>query len=72
MTQFTRIHDRFEYHIEDLNCSMCLFRKNKSERKNRHNNYGCGEDFCRFNDIRREALENGRLKRVRGWFSCRE
>ena len=70
MTEFTRFHDRFEYHTEDLNCCDCLYRIIKSKRKNKDT--GCGEEACRFEDIRREALENGRIKRPRGYFKCRE
>jgi len=70
MTQFTRIQDRFSYHTEDVNCVDCLYHKRKSERKNKET--GCGEQSCRFEDIRREALENGRIKRPRGYFKCRE
>ena len=73
MTEYTRFYDRFEYHTEDLDCSDCLFYKAKSERENKQSNHGCGEDSCRFDDIRREAEANGRIKRPRGWFKiCRE
>ena len=70
MTEYTRFYDRFEYHAEDVNCADCLYRKLKSERENK--NTGCGEEACRFEDIRREAIENGRIKRRRGYFRCRE
>jgi len=70
MTDFTRIQQRFEYHTEDLNCADCLHRIKKSERENK--NTGCGDDVCRFEDIRQEATANGRIKRPRGWFNCRE
>lgn len=66
MTEYTRLHDRFEYHTEDLNCSDCLHRILKSQRKNKDT--GCGEEACRFNDIRRDAISKGRLTRPKGWF----
>jgi len=68
MTEYTRTYDKFEYHTEDLNCPDCLYYKRKSKK----HKYGCWEDSCRFEDIRREALENGRIERPKGWFKCRE
>ena len=70
MTEYTRIHDRFEYHTEDLNCCDCLYRKPKSKRENKET--GCGEKICRFEDIRADAVANGRIKRKRGWFKLAE
>ena len=68
MTEFTRIHDRFSYHVEDLDCHDCQF----YVRMNNKTKTGCGNEICRFEDIRREAVENGRLKRPRGWFKSQE
>ena len=68
MTPNTRIYDRFEYHTEDLDCSACLYYK----RRSKYNKRGCGEDTCRFEDIRAEAIANSRIKRERGYFKCRE
>ena len=68
MTQNTHIFNRFEYHTEDLDCSVCLFYK----RKSKSNKRGCVNDVCPFEDIRREAVENGRIKRKEGWFKCPE
>jgi len=65
MTPNTKFHDRFEYHTEDINCCDCLYLKLKSERENKNN--GCGEEICRFDDIRRDAIANGRLTRPKGW-----
>ena len=70
MTEFTRFQQRFAYHTEDINCCDCLHRKLKSERINKET--GCGEEACRYEDIRQEALANGRIKRKRGHFKCRE
>ena len=68
MTEFTRVQRRFAYHTEDINCADCLHRILKSQRKNKDT--GCGEEKCRFEDIRQEAAANGRLKRPRGYFKC--
>ena len=64
MTQFTRIHDHFEYHLEDTACDACLYYKGKIR--------GCTLTACCCEDIKREVIENGRIKRERGWFKCRE
>ena len=68
MTEYTRIHDRFEYHAEDLDCRDCLH----FDRKKKNGKTGCGLDVCRYDDIRQTAIANGRIKRPKGWFSCRE
>jgi hypothetical protein len=66
MTQNTRILDRFEYHLEDLDCPACLYYQRKSKyRKN-----GCEREVCAFEDIRAEAIAHGRIKRKPGWFKC--
>jgi len=67
MTDNTRIYNRFEYHLEDIDCPYCLYYK----RRSKLNKHGCGLDACRFEDIRQDAIENGRIKRPRGWFKCR-
>jgi len=64
MSQYTRILDRFEYHLEDLPCEFCKHSKKKSKA---HKN-GCRKETCRFDDIRKEAAKNGREKRRRGHF----
>jgi len=68
MTENTRILRRFEYHAEDLDCYYCVYKKRKSKK---HKN-GCREETCRYEDIRREAIANGRNERARGWFKCLE
>jgi len=71
MSEYTRMHDRFQYHLEDVNCVDCLyFKENRIERH--ANGNGCGEEHCRFEDIRQDAIKNGRIKRKRGHFKCRE
>ena len=67
MTQNTRIHNRFEYHLEDLDCLYCRF----YQQKNKYHKTGCGLDICRFDDIRLDAAIHGRLLRKPGWFKCR-
>ena len=64
MTQFTRIYNKFEYHIEDIDCSNCIY----SKRKSKSYKNGCREKFCRYKDIRHEAFVNDRIKRPPGWF----
>ena len=66
MTQNTRIHNRPEYHLEDLECASCQFYKHKYM----HNKTGCGNEICRFDDIRRKTAANRRTKRKRRWFKC--
>ena len=65
MSGFTRIHNRFEYHLEDLNCHDCVY----YTRRTKSNPLGCGYDPCPYDDIRCDCIENGRIKRPRGWFS---
>jgi len=66
MNKRTRIFKRFQYHVEDLDCRYCLFYMNKDK----SGKTGCGSEACRFEDIRQDAIANGRIKRKRGWFKC--
>jgi hypothetical protein len=59
MTQHTRIYGKFEYHTEDMNCIDCLHYKRKSKK----HKTGCHEEFCRFDDVRNEAINYDRIKR---------
>jgi len=68
MSDFTRFYQKFEYFLEDLSCKSCLFYKQKYK----SNKHGCGKNVCRFEDIRQNAITNGRIKREAGWFTCRE
>jgi len=63
MSKTIRKYERFEYHMEDLNCRDCLYFK----RKSKHGKTGCGLDVCRYEDIRLDAIANGRIKRGKGW-----
>jgi hypothetical protein len=65
MSENTRVHDRFEYHLEDLDCQYCKFSKKKSKKSNN----GCRGKACRYDDIRRDAISNKRIKRKRGHFT---
>ena len=65
MTQNTRIQNRFEFHVEDLDCQYCLFFIGPKR--------DCSLDACCCDDIRADAIANGRIKRKRGWNRrCRE
>jgi len=50
------VFEKFEYYAEDLNCSLCLHRNE------------CVQKDCPFEDIREEAIANGRIERERGYF----
>ena len=60
----TRIHNKFEYHKEDIDCYSCLY----YIRKTKANKNGCQKKLCRFDGIKQEAIANGRIKRPPGWF----
>jgi hypothetical protein len=64
MTLNTRHNEKFEYHVEDLDCLYCQYYKPE----NRDNKTGCGLNACRFEDIRQDAVANNRIERERGWF----
>ena len=66
MTQNTRIHDRFEYHVEDLNCYYCMYIQRVSKLYKR----GCGIELCGFKDIAIDAITSGRIKRKPRWYKC--
>ena len=68
MTENTRTTRRFQYHVEDLDCCDCL---HYSKQKKKKGGTGCGLGICRFEDIREDAIANGRIKRERGYFRCR-
>lgn len=68
MTEYTRTHDPFEYHAEDLHCVDCLHFKEECKAQE----HGCGENSCRYEDIRAEATANGRIKRKAGHFKWQE
>jgi hypothetical protein len=50
------IFDNFAYYLEDLDCAECLYSKI------------CKKQACRYEDIKREAIKKGRIKRPKSWF----
>jgi hypothetical protein len=68
MTDFTRIQRKFEYHVEDVACPDCLHYKHRTKA----NPHGCGFGVCPYEDIRQDAIANGRFKRPKGYFRCPE
>ena len=62
MSKTIRKYDKFEYHLEDLECCDCLHNKTKGGKKN-----GCGFSRCRYDGIRAEAAAHNRVKRPKGW-----
>ena len=58
MTKFTRVFPRFECYAEDLACEYCKYYK---ERR------GCTRNVCCCEAELSDAVENGRIKRKRGW-----
>ena len=68
MSKTTRIYDKFEYFLEDTACEYCLYRK----RKSKYPKQGCDREVCVCEEEKLDALENGRIKRERGWDKCRE
>jgi hypothetical protein len=67
-TRFTRVFDKFEYHLEDMDdCGLCAhFVSRKTGRDN--DGRSCGRSVCEFQDLKDEAVRNARIKRERGWW----
>ena len=59
MPKAIRKYDRFEYFAEDTDCRWCLHYHGKK--------HGCEREECCCEDIRADAIANGRIKRKRGW-----
>ena len=59
MTPYTRIYNKFEYHLEDCDCRYCSNYLGKKR--------GCKLDKCCCEDIKLDAIKNGRIKRKKGW-----
>jgi hypothetical protein len=53
-----RILSRFQYHVEDCACVVCLYWKGQKR--------GCSLTTCCCEDIKADALANGRIERERG------
>ena len=60
MNQNTRVLNKFEYFVEDCDCSVCLFWQNRKR--------GCALDHCCCQDIKNDALAHGRINREPGFF----
>ena len=60
-SDFTHTFDKFEYHMEDFDCKLCLSYKARG-------GHGCGRRVCEFQDLKDEAIKHNRLKRPRGWW----
>jgi hypothetical protein len=58
-TQNTRVFDKFEYYLEDMDCSMCHYWRGKKK--------GCSRAVCCCEDERAVAVSKGRIKRRKGW-----
>ncbi|MDR2559778.1 MAG: hypothetical protein LBC86_09610 [Oscillospiraceae bacterium] len=60
LKQNVHVFNAFEYHLEDLDCKYCLHKKN------------CDKTACEFDDIRQEAIADGRIKRERPLYDSRD
>ena len=56
--QIFSVYRKFEYHLADTECRHCLYYKGKKQ--------GCTLTACSCEDIKNEAVENGRIKRMKG------
>ena len=54
MNKTIRIYNKFEYHLEDMLCSFCLYYAGKNK---------CKLEKCCCEDEKRDAATNGRIKR---------
>ena len=57
MKDNVRIVDKFAYHLVDCDCQYCANRGKRA----------CKLIGCAFEDIKQEAIANGRIERKRGW-----
>ena len=58
MGKSVRIHDKFQYHMEDMDCRYCVYFQCKTK--------PYPLEVCCCEHEKREALENGRIKRNPG------
>ena len=63
MEKTTRVHDKSQYFMEDMNCELCLHYQGKS----RHRKHGCKRAVCVCEEEKYAAAANGLIKRKRGW-----
>jgi hypothetical protein len=79
-TPFTRVYDKFEHHIEDMNdCGLCANFKSRAAARQSGGHAstpqtqafaetpGCGRSVCEFRDIKEDCIRHGRIKRPKGW-----
>ena len=59
MTKFTRIHNRFNYYVEDIDCIYCKHKK----RKSKYHINACREKTCRYEYLKQKAIKNNRITR---------
>jgi hypothetical protein len=59
-TPNTRVSDKFEYYLEDMDCTLCEHYRGKK---------GCGRAVCVCEPERGDAIRHGRIKRKKGWNS---
>ncbi|MCL2771997.1 MAG: hypothetical protein FWD71_01490 [Oscillospiraceae bacterium] len=59
MNKNKRIYNKFEYYLEDMICSLCLYYGGKK--------FGCRLAHCCCEDEKCEAELNGRIGRKRGF-----
>lgn len=57
-TPFTRVYDKFAYHLEDMNCNVCQYWRGKKK--------GCSRAVCCCEPERADAIAHGRIKRKKG------
>jgi hypothetical protein len=59
-TPYTRVSNKFEHFLEDLDCVYCANYSGRS-------GHGCGRTKCEFQDLRDDCIANNKIKRKRGW-----
>ena len=57
-TPFTRVQDKFEYYLADMDCNVCRYWRGKK---------GCSRAVCCCEDERADAIAHGRIRRKKGW-----
>ena len=68
MSKTIRAHNKFQYFLEDIECDYCLYYQKKSK----HRKQGCCREICLYEEEKREAIAQGRIKREKGWNKWRE
>jgi len=63
MTGNNHDYSKFQYFVEDCECTYCINKAKKAETDGR----GCKLLSCAFVDIRNDAQFHGRIIRDKGW-----